>query len=68
MDGLLSVAQKGYSPAPSAGSSTSYKSEWQGPASGKTFSLCIQKALSSSQSQGQLLESPVLHFHIRGRH
>ena len=68
MDGLLRAAQKGNSPAPSAGSSTSYSSEWQGPASGKTFSLCVQKALSSSESQKQLLESPVLHFCIRGRH
>ena len=68
MDGLLRAAQKGNSPAPSAGSSTSYSSEWQGPASGKTFSLCVQKALSSSESQRQLLESPVLHFCIRGRH
>lgn len=51
MDGLLGVALLGNSPAPSAGSSTSYSFEWQGPASGKTFCLCVQKALSSSESQ-----------------
>lgn len=65
MDGLLSVAQKGYSPAPSAGSSTSQESEWQGPASGKTFSLSIQKALQFSESGAAAGVSCASFLHLR---